>query len=185
MKRIIAIMLCALALFALAGCNKEKKTEYMPHYDEAGVYDGFDGISENYSADKAIADGCLVVEVADDNAAEVSGTEVWHGFLSSALEREESAFLRIVYYVDGTVTCEDLYFADGRYMMFSLTDGEVTKKADFTELRMLENEDATDAFYVLTDSTDLTYEDAVDQLASSSADAVKFEFLPFTFYIAG
>lgn len=185
MRRIIAIMLCLLAVFALAGCNKEKKTEYMPHYNEEGVYDGFDGIAKDYSAEKAIADGCLVIEVAEDNVAEVSGAEIWHGFLSSALERGESAYLRAVYYVDGVMTCEDLYFADGRYMMFSLLDGEVTKKADFTELRILESEDGEDAIYVLTDSLELTYEEAVDQLASSQMDAVKFEVLPFTFYIAG
>ncbi len=198
MKKILCSVLCLIFALSAFGCAKTNTDNNTPAkdteaetsilaYDGKGNYAGFDNIPEGYSAEQAVADGCLVVDVTseENGKAKVSGSEVWYTFLSKAKNGEETA-MRAAYFIDGKATYEDLYFSDGRYTVFAYNDNGVYKKSDFTMIRLLEKADGTDAFYVLTDSEKLTYEDAEPLLANSAAEIeIDFDFLPFTFYIAG
>ena len=194
MKKLLCLVLCAIFVFCAFGCNKgtdtEKETEAetkVLEYDGKNAYKGFENIPEEYTAEQAVKDGCLVIEVnsEDNGKAKVSGSDVWYTFLTKSNNAVETT-MRVAYFIDGKATYEDLYFADGRYSVFSKNDNGVYKKSDYTMILLLEKEDGTDAFYVLTDSEKLTYEDAYPLLADANAESdINFDFIPFTFYIAG
>lgn len=181
-------------MLTLVGCKTEdispEETQAetsILNYDGKGNYIGFESVPEDYTPELAAKDGCLVVSVSteENGAAQVSGADVWYTFLSKS-QLEEEAFMRVAYFIDGKASYEDLYFSDGRYSVFANNDNGVYKKSDFTMIKLLEKEDGTDAFYVLTDSEKITYEDVIPLLADRDAEsAIDFDFLPFTFYIAG
>ncbi len=197
MKRILCLMLCLIFALSVFGCasvktdnglseDTEAETSLLT-YDGKGNYTGFENIPDGYSAEQAVEDGCLVVDVTseENGKAKVSGSEVWYNFLTKATNGDE-ATMRVAYFIDGKATYEDLYYSDGRYTVFANNDNGIYKKSDFTMIRLLEKADGTDAFYVLTDSEKLIYEDAEPLLANSAAESeIDFDFLPFTFYIAG
>ena len=194
MKKFLCLMLCAIFVLCAFGCNKgtdmEKETEAetkVLEYDGKSAYKGFENIPEEYTAEQAVKDGCLVIEISseDNGKAKVSGSEVWYTFLSKAKNNEECT-MRAAYFIDGKASYEDLYFSESRYFVFAKNDNGIYKKSDFTMVRLLEKEDGTDAFYVLTDSEKLTYEDAYPLLSDVSAESdINFDFIPFTFYITG
>lgn len=194
MKKLLCLVLCAAFVLCAFGCNKEnypaKDTEAeakVLDYDGKSDYKGFENIPQEYTAEQAVKDGCLVVEVnsEDNGKAKVSGSEVWYTFLTKAKNSEECT-MRAAYFIDGKATYEDLYFSGGRYTVFAKNDKGIYKKSDFTMVRLLEKADGTDAFYVLTDSEKLTYEDAYPLLSDVNAESnINFDFIPFTFYITG
>lgn len=197
MKRILCLVICAVFALTAFGCAKEKTENETPKeteaetklltYDGKGDYTGFDDIPAEYTAEQAIEDGCLVIDATsgEDAKIEVSGSDIWYNFVSKSKDDKEVK-MRVAYFIDGKATYEDFYFTDNRYLVFARNDNGIYKKSDFTMLRLLEKADATDAFYVLTDSDKLTYEDAYPFLNDTESESeINFDFLPFTIYITG
>ena len=197
MKRILCLIICAVFALTAFGCAKEKTENETPKeteaetvllsYDGKGEYTGFENIPAEYTAEQAIEDGCLVIDITsgENSETKVSGSEVWHNFMTKAKNGEEIT-MRVAYFIDGKASFEDLYFTDNRYLVFVRNDNGIYKKSDFTMIRLLEKSDGTDAFYVLTDSEKLTYEEAYPFLTDTDAESdINFDFLPFTFYVVG
>lgn len=201
MRKYFAIILVLSMFFSMFSCaeDKEKSEKIDIAYDE-GVYSGFSDIPENYSVDDAIDDGCLVVETLDDgtNAYGVSlsktgrtaGYEHWCSFLEKS-QNGEDAFLRVAHFIRGVGYYHDLYYADGKYTIFDLNEYGISDGVSYSLLRRLDGMvgpvgDQKEAYmYVLTNSTEITYNDIMRRMLSSSIVLEKvddYEWLGFMIY---
>ncbi len=132
-------------------------------------YSGFGNIPDGYSINQAIDDGCLVVVTVTDGTNTDRITvrneitedyEYWQNFLEKS-QRGDDAFLRTIHSVLGNIHIYDLYYCDGKYTIFELNYGEVSEGRSFSLLRRLDGMkgDGNDHIYVLTDDTELTYDE--------------------------
>lgn len=195
----ISVILIVFAVLALASCGKTPTVHADITYDKNGVYTGFSDIPEDYDAERATRDGCLVVNILREpnvhgvlvsKETETFGYEKWEEFLSAA-ENGEDAFLRVAQFIDGTGYYHDLYYCDGTYTIFDLNEHGISDGETFRYLRRLEgttgpiSDPKDDYLYVLTDSKRLTYHDVMWSYLSSDSRTVTtipFEWLGFMGY---
>jgi len=197
MKRII--LLTFVMIFAASGlcACRDIRTE-IPMRN--GRYVGFADIPENYTPKAALRDGCTVVEVVsvgqneygatlhETKAAEGYGR--WLSFVEAA-EKGENSFLRVAYFLDGEGSYTDIYYDGENYTVFELNEFGVSKGESYKYLRRLEGlagpleSEKEDVFWVLTDSTELTYKDVSWSFLSSDSTTVTdipFNVLWFMIY---
>ena len=195
----ISVILIVFAVLALASCGKTPTVHADITYDKNGVYTGFSDIPEDYDAERATRDGCLVVNILREpnvhgvlvsKETESFGYEKWEEFLSAA-ENDEDAFLRVAQFIDGTGYYHDLYYCNGTYTIFDLNEYGISDGETFRYLRRLEgttgpiSDPKDDYLYVLTDSKRLTYHDVMWSYLSSDSRTVTtipFEWLGFMGY---
>ena len=201
-KRLFVIFVIVLLVFALSSCfdrigNFEKINI---SYGEDGVYSGFSDIPDNYSVDDAIDDGCLVIETLDDGTnihgvsmsktGRTEGYEHWVAFVEKS-QRGEDVFLRVAHFIRGTGYYHDLYYSDGKYTIFDFDEYEISEGKSYSLLRRLDGMAGTGEFqrehhfFVLTDSTEVTYNDITHRMFSSTYspdEVVPYEWLGFMIY---
>ena len=196
MKRYLILSLVALLLAAsLSSCRSnisdqtdDPSADLSSLYGEDGKYTGFSDIPEGYTADAAIADGCMVIERESDgtnvHGVELSktvravGEEHFKAFFDAS-ERGDAACLRVAYFKDGVGSSYyDLHFSGGRFTLFTLNENGLSESESFSHLRKLDGmtgpagDQKEHHYYVLTDSLDLTYEDVSWSYLSSSVPTV-------------
>ncbi len=202
MKKIFAIILTAILILSLFSCSggEEKRENIDITYDDGGKYSGFSDIPENYSVDDAIDDGCLVIETLDDGTniygvqmsktGRTAGYEHWVSFVERS-QNGEDAFLRVAHFIRGTGYYHDLYYADGKYTIFEFNEYGISDGESYSLLRRLDGmagpvgNQKEDHFYVLTDSTEVTYNDITHRMFSSTfipGEIVPYEWLGFMIY---
>ena len=201
MKKYVAIILTAILTLSLFSCSeREEKGENIEISYNDGKYSGFSDIPDNYTVDDAINDGCLVIETLDDGTnvhgvemrktGRTEGYEHWVSFLEKS-QNGEDAFLRVAHFIRGTGYYHDLYYADGKYTIFDFNEYGISEGESYSLLRRLDGMAGTgefqreDHFYVLTDSTEITYSDITHRLFSSTFspnEIVPYEWLSFMIY---
>jgi hypothetical protein len=201
MKKFVAIILTSILILSLFSCSERgKKSENIEIAYNDGKYSGFSDIPENYFVDDAINDGCLVIETLDDGTnaygvqmsktGRTEGYEHWVSFLEKS-QKGKDAFLRVAHFIRGTGYYHDLYYADGKYTIFEFNEYGISEGKSYSLLRRLDGMAGTgefrreDHFYVLTDSTEITYSDITHRLFSSSfvpGEIVPYEWLSFMIY---
>ncbi len=200
--RSLALAVAVLMIFTLSSCFDRSGIDEKVNisYGSDGVYSGFSDIPENYSVDDAIDDGCLVIETLDDGTnihgvsmsktGRTEGYEYWVSFVERS-QRGEDAFLRVAHFIRGTGYYHDLYYSDGKYTIFDLNEYGISDGESYSLLRRLDGiagagENRREAhFYVLTDSTEVTYNDITHQMFSSTFvpnEIVTYEWLGFMIY---
>ncbi len=196
MKNIARLLtIVALITVLLPSCEKKPAPILIADPDLTSTYTGFSDIPNDYTADDAIKDGCLVIDTEQEpnkygamvtKSRQTAGYEHWLAFLASA-ENGDDAFLRIAHFIDGVGYYRDLYHTDGRYKIYNYDEYGVSGGAPFKYLRKLdgvENGKET-SFYVLTDSTKLTFHDVRWKYISSNLETVTdipFVWLTFMVY---
>ena len=201
MKKIIAIILTAIMTLSLFSCSeREEKGENIEISYNDGKYSGFSDIPENYTVDDAIDDGCLVIETLDGDTnaygvqmsktGRTEGYEHWVSFLEKS-QNGEDAFLRVAHFIRGTGYYQDLYYSDGKYTIFDFNEYGISEGESYSLLRRLDGmtgpvgNQKEAHYYVLTDSTELTYHDVSWSYLSSSISTITdipFEWLGFMIY---
>ncbi len=160
-------------------------------------YTGFSDIPDGYTADDALADGCLLIDTTtkpNQYGADVTDTrrtggyEHWQSFLKKT-ENGEDAFLRIAHFLNGEGYYHDLYYTDGKYILFDLNEYGVSGWGPFRYLRCLTGTEGPRGvetrYYVLTDSLELTHNDVRWKYLSSALTTVTdipFRWLTFMVY---
>lgn len=193
MRRILTgslVVLFALSLvLSIGGCDFPQKWDTLYNFDEAGNYTGFSQITFDYTADQAIADGCIVI--SDNNlpmSELLEGADTWQEFVKKT-EKGRAAFVRAVYFSENETFYTDLYYTGSEYAVFdSSRDTFIGVRFPFLkELKsQFGNPPKETGFYVLTDRTDLTFDDVMNSLLSSHFDPQAnkhFETLWFTYYL--
>ena len=189
----IFLMLLSM-LFSCAGRGEPK----IP-YAEGGSYAGFSDITSDYTSADAERHGCLLIDIKTElneygvninKEVRTAGYEKWQSFVAKA-EAHENTFLRVATFIDGVGYYKDIYFVDGKYTAFDLNEYGVSEGKTFKYLRRLDGYDGpmTDrqkaSYYVLTDSTELTFEDVRWSFFASDLSTVTkipFEWLGFMIY---
>ena len=95
--------------------------------------------------------------------------------------------MRVAHFIDGVGYYHDLYYRDGKYVIFDYNENGVSKAEIYSYLRRLDGyagpsyDLKEDCIYVLTDSMELTYEEVSRSFYSSVLSpccfAVKRAFL--------
>lgn len=197
-KNFTAVALIILSLILCACQNAEN--DIAPTYDENGKYIGFSDIPDGYTAEEAIADGCLVIDTVKTGVNEygvtlyetptTEGYDEWLEFIDRSDDGKD-AFLRVAHYIEGVGYYRDLYYKDGKYTIFDCNEYGVSEGETFTYLRSLDGyvgpvgSQKEDCYYVLTDSLELTYEDVSWSYLSSdhnSVTKIPFVWLSFMIY---
>ena len=188
LKRILALTLSFILLAAVCSCGAKDASIPSPQSDAYGVYTGFSDIPENYTADRAIKDGCVVIShdsVSDTQPQIATGYKHFEQFMESA-QNGQDCFVRAAHFIDGVGYYTDLYYHDGKYIYFKLDEYGISEGKSFLYLRRLESEYSEGSYYyVLTDSLELTYHDVQwSYLASNPSTVTKIPFvwLGFTTY---
>ena len=201
MKKFVAIILTAILTLSLFACaEREEKGENIEISYNDGKYSGFSDIPDNYTVDDAINDGCLVIETLDvgtnvhgvemSKTGRTEGYEHWVSFLEKS-QNGEDAFLRVAHFIRGTGYYQDLYYSDGKYTIFDFNEYGISEGESYSLLRRLDGmtgpvgNQKEAHYYVLTDSTELTYHDVSWSYLSSSISTITdipFEWLGFMIY---
>jgi len=172
LKRILALTLLFVLLATACSCGEKDTDAPRPSYDADGVYTGFSDIPENYNADMAIKDGCVVIShytVSDTQPNVNTGYEHFEKFVQEA-EQKKNSFVRVAHFINGIGYYTDLYYHDGKYLHFKFDDKSGPSNGEsYMYLRRLDSEENKNhCLYVLTDSIDLTYSDVMQQKFSGS-----------------
>ena len=188
LKRILTLTLLFVVLATACSCGVKDASIPSPQYDADGVYAGFSDIPENYNADMAIKDGCVVIShytVSDTQPQIATGYKHFEQFMESA-QNGQDCFVRAAHFIDGIGYYTDLYYHDGKYIHFKYDEYGISEGKSFTYLRRLESEYSKGhCYYVLTDSLELAYHDVSwSYLASNPSTVTKIPFvwLGFTTY---
>ena len=199
MKKAVLAGLLALLCLLVCACDKPEPVRLTrtPQFDEDGVYTGFSDIPDGYTAEQALTDGCLLIDITQEpnehgvdveKSRRTGGYEYWRAFEASA-EANIDAFLRIAYFIDGVGYYHDLYYSAGKYRMFDLNEYGISGGKEFKYLRRLDGvvgpQKKEDCYYVLTDSLELTYRDVEWSYVSSNLETVTkipFKWLGFMIY---
>ena len=199
MKKAVFAIFLAVVTVLVCACSKPEPVGLarLPQKGEDGAYIGFNDIPDGYTADDALADGCLLIDITQKpneygvNVADTrrtGGYEYWLAFKSAA-EANIDAFLRIAYFIDGVGYYHDLYHTNGKYFMYELNEYGISGGKEFKYLRRLDGivgpQRKEDCYYVLTDSLELTYRDIEWSYLSSSTETVTkipFKWLSFMIY---
>ena len=195
MKRLIAIILILVLASGMASCASWKETNKPPTYDDEGNYLGFSDIAEGYTAENAAEDGCLVIDNTNSKneygatiieKSSLYGYEQWERFVERA-EDGADAFLRVAHFIDGVGYYSDLYYFEGKYILFQNNELGIYKDCEYKHLRYLESTvgdpPRRSYYYVLTDSLELTYYDVSRTIFASSAamaSDIPFKWVGFT-----
>ena len=179
--------------------NVTKVNHLKYNHDSNYVYTGFADITEGYTAEDAISDGCFVIEssgassahiLSDSSDPKVTGTEHWERFLDNS-SADKNAFLRVAHFI-GSDYCAftDLYYADGLYYLYEMDEYGIHKTGPNKYLRRLEGTDGIppkDCYhYVLTDSLQLTFEEVRHAMYASdlrTITKIPYKWLGFTVYL--
>ena len=201
MKKILAIILILIVISVIVSCASGKETNKAPTYDGEGNYLGFSDITEGYTAEDAAEDGCLVIDNTNGKnehgatvieESNLYGYEHWERFVERT-EKGENAFLRVAHFIDGVGYYSDLYYFDGKYILFNNNELGIYKECEYKYLRYLEGTAGVGEnqkkhfFYVLTDSLELTYYDVSRTIFASSmsmASDIPFKWLGFTTFLS-
>ena len=197
MKKNIAILLSVimlLSLTALFSCkgqtddtpqSEPENTDDLPvhsytppAYDAEGNYLGFSDITEGYTPEDAVADGCLVIDNKNGKneygatvieETKTFGYEKWEHFWELS-QSGENAFIRVAHFIDGVGYYFDLHYCDGKYILFNNNELGIYKECEFKYLRYLDkvNENGIAYLFILTDSLELTYEEVSRSMVASS-----------------
>lgn len=127
-----------------------------------GVYQGFDDVPEDYTAEQAKRDGCVVYR----DTKLVDGGEYWEQFLQSA-EKKEPAKVRIMYQFgrEKEWFLEDLFYDGKNFRVILSKDPEVH---DYEYKYLLDLEGRMDQavkpirYVVLTNDKDLSFQNVWD-----------------------
>ena len=181
LKRILALTLLFVLLATAYSCGEKDTDGPRPLYDSEGVYTGFSDIPENYNADMAIKDGCVVIShytVSDTQPNVNTGYEHFEKFIQEA-EQKKNSFVRVAHFINGIGYYTDLYYHNGKYIHFKLDEYGISEGKSFLYLRRLDSEHNKEhCYYVLTDSLELTYHDVSwSYLASDRSTVTKIPFL--------
>jgi len=198
-KRIFLLsLLTALFFLLLASCSA-KPSDIVISYGEDGKYTGFSDIPEGYTYEAALDDGCVGINTSTvginehgvaQRASLADGGESFFEFAERA-EKGGDAFVRVAHFIDGTGYYYDLYYCDGKYTIFALNEYGISDGESYSLLRRLEGlagppaAQKEDVYYVLTDSTELTYHDVSWSFLSSDSRTVTkipFKWLGFMIY---
>ncbi len=190
MKNRILIFIClTLCLFCLVSClNRNEAANGYFSYN--GIYLGFENLPEYKTAQDALEDGCFtVVSESDNGGALYGGSEYWTKFYEDS-KNGMDAFLRIVHFIDGEAYFADLIYTDGGYRYFDFEYEDLSDRP-YQYLRALTGMDGSPkkevTWYVLTDSPELTYQEASRRFYSSSMKEIEsipdFRWLGFTTYL--
>lgn len=196
-KRMLALTVLSLLLATmLFACNK---TDVRIPYGTDGSYTGFSDIPSTYTAEDAINDGCLVIDIVRGTneygatvtkECETAGYENWQSFLAKS-ESGEYAFLRVAHFIDGIGYYHDLFYCNGRYTVFNFNELGISEGESYRYLRRLDGYTGSASapvqhcYYVLTDSQELTYQEVSRSFFSSDVSlntTVPFEWLGFMVY---
>ena len=188
-QKLIVLFCAALCLCGLAACAGPER-DLCRLFSEDGKYTGFENMPEYDTPEAALKDGCLVVASdADGKGALYGGAELWTQFLSDS-GKGKDAFLRIITFIDGTPHACDLLYTGGAYHDF---DAEWTDLSDrpYQYLRKLTGTAGSPpkdtSWYVLTDSEDLTFDDAYLSFITDSTETMnsipEFCWLGFAIYL--
>ena len=201
MKRIIAIILILVLAAGMVSCTEAEDVNKIPAYDGEGNYLGFSDITEGYTAEDAAEDGCLVIDNINGKnehgatvieESNLYGYEHWERFIERA-EGGEDAFLRVAHFIDGVGYYKDIYYFDGKYILFNNNELGIYKECEYKYLRYLEGNAGVGEnqkkhfFYVLTDSLELTYYDVSRTIFASNmamASDIPFKWLGFTTFLS-
>ena len=188
MKKILAIILILIITAGMISCAEMNEENKIPTYDGEGNYLGFSDITEGYTAEDAAEDGCLVIDNTNGKnehgatvieKSDTYGYEKWERFIERA-EDGEDAFLRVAHFINGVGYYEDLYYFEGKYILFENNELGIYKDCEYKYLRYLEGnagvgENQRKAYYyVLTDSLELTYADVGRTIFASSMSMARF-----------
>jgi hypothetical protein len=179
MKRVCFGVLALWVLFLAAGCARAAAPSFS--LDEQGRYTGFNSLPTDYTVRQAVRDGCHVVV---DGQAE--DTAVWDRFIARASAGEEAS-VRIVSFSDGAVYFQDVFYTGGGYHAFDSSAEDQSDRV-FAHLLTLTgsmpNAVRSSSVTILTDDEDLTYNDVVGALLSSSSQAME-RISPFRMILWG
>ena len=103
LKRILALTLLFILLTAVCSCGEKGTGAPRPSYDSEGVYAGFSDIPENYNADMAIKDGCVVIShytVSDTQPNVNTGYEHFEKFIQEAEQKKNATLQKMVLHAD-------------------------------------------------------------------------------------
>lgn len=181
-----------LLMGVLCGCGQKKvPSTQIPAVGIDVVYEGFDSAKDYQDPEKALQDGYYVVVCNDkeDSDSLYGGAEYWNEFLEDS-EQGREAFLRIASFIDGKFYESHLIYSDGYYYYFHAEQEDLTCRP-YQYLRKLTGRDGIPkkdvTWFVLTDSLELTYEQAALRFYSSSLEEIKsipdYQWLGFTIYL--
>lgn len=190
MKKYVLILLILLILFSFCACSKEEQIKE-PTYNTNMEYSGFSDIPDNYTPEEAKKDNCFVIVSDDEGNTEldVYGESQWHSFYESS-NKGEDVFLRVAHFIDNEGYYTDLYYSEDKYYYYTKDEFGIRLQGPFNYLRALFGMDGIPkkevTLYVLTDSTDLTYNDVTWSFLSSNLESITkipFVWLGFTTYL--
>lgn len=191
MRRAAIVVVAAAIMFITCSCGGEKSSCDAGELIKDGVYIGFENAKEYATPVEALDDGCLVIVSGSSGGSLYGGEEHWEKFLRDSRGGDD-AILRVVHFIGGKAYRNDYLYIGGTYHYFySGDDSEVTEDRPFRYLRRLDGQDGEPkrhvTWYVLTDSSELTYDLARLKIISSSLDVINsvppYEWLSFTIFI--
>ena len=185
---VAAAAMVMLTALCAAGCADRSAAANPPfETSPGGAYAGFDTVSEEYTPDEALTDGCMVVvDGGGSNSVLYGGESVFYDFLEACDSGD--AAMRVAYFLDGGVFFGDLIYSGGKYYYIdSERPGDCT---GFTKLRVLKTKGGIPerelTYYVITDSDELTADDVKWYYLSSDMSKITdipFKWLGFTTYL--
>jgi hypothetical protein len=174
--------LLVFILLCLTGCRQGIAEKPGFQFDSEGIYAGFSSVPDRYTIEQAIKDGCYISDWETEEDLRAANNRVWEEFLAvSGAGRECS--IRFAWFLPEGNSYADLYYKDGTFHYFQ-SDCPAADKG-WTMLRTLTGEAGIpkkeQTVYVLTDSTELTYDDVTWSMLSSdtrSVTKIPFVWLP-------
>lgn len=148
---------------------REDELEF--NFDNNGSYTGFETLSENYTPEQAIEDGCYVRNRITE---EFGGVNVWENFIKNSINGQASG-IRIMSIYDAGVYYQDLFYAEGYYRIFDSSSKDLTdhKYKYILDLNgRMRNAVKDSRYVVLTDDETLTFEDITLSMISSSTAVI-------------
>lgn len=139
--------------------------------DNDGKYTGFETLSENYTPEQAIEDGCYVRNRISE---EFGGVNAWENFIKNSKNGQASS-IRIMSIYDAGVYYQDLFYAEGYYRIFDSSSEDLKdyKYKYILDLNgRMRNAVKDSRFVVLTDDETLTFEDVTLSMISSSTAVI-------------
>ncbi len=191
MKMAVVGVVAAAVILITCACGREKSSCDPGELIKNGVYVGFEDAKEYATPEEALDDGCLVIVSDASGGSLYGGEEHWESFLRDSRSGDD-AILRVVHFIGEKAYRNDYLYIGGTYHYFySGEDSEMTEDRPFSYLRRLDGQNGEPkrhvTWYVLTDSSELTYDLARLKIISSSTDVInaipQYVWLSFTIYI--
>ena len=182
LKRPVLPALLVFILLCLTGCRQSSADKPVFQFDSEGIYAGFSFVPGRYTVEQALKDGCYVSTDEAEEDLKAANDRAWEEFLAlSGAGRECS--IRFAWFLPEGNSYADLFYKDGTFHYFQ-SDHPAADRG-WTMLRPLTGEAGIpkkeQTIYVLTDSTELTYDDVTWSMLSSdtrSVTKIPFVWLP-------